>query len=115
MEIDNEELPILDGSAKNWVALLEECGIKELPQEKIKIKIKKKISVEIGDTYASFTPAEKISFRFFIDFQHPMLKKQYYAFDFNLEDYKQKIAPCRTFGFEKEFATMRKKKSYQRW
>ena len=66
IEIDNEEVPILDGSAKNYVEKIKEIGIKssEIP---IKIiKIKNKIEIREGERYISIEPS-KLSLN--IDFE----------------------------------------------
>ncbi len=66
IEIDNEEVPILDGSAKDYVEKIKEIGIKSSETPIKIIKIKKKIEIRVGERYISIEPS-KLSLN--IDFE----------------------------------------------
>ena len=108
VELDNAELPILDGSSKKWVEFLESCGIQKLKTPRVFFQVKKKVRVGNNNNYAFFRPCNKIRYQFFIDFDHPIIQEQHYSCDLELTHYKKEIAPCRTFGFEKDIEKMRK-------
>lgn len=109
VELDSKELPILDGCSTEWIAFLENCKIKELPNQKIFFQVKEEVKVGDDNYYASFCPSNKIRYQFFIDFAHPIIQQQHYCFDLELANYKKEIAPCRTFGFEKDIERMKQK------
>ena len=108
IELNSPELPILDGCAATWIKFLEDCKIQELATKKKFFKVKKEVRVGGEHNYASFIPANKPIFRFFIDFNHPLIQQQSYSFQLNLENYKKEIASCRTFGFETDLECMKK-------
>ena len=58
IEIDNEEVPILDGSAKNFIELIKTAGVKK-SDEPIKIvKINKKIEFKDGERFITIEPSK---------------------------------------------------------
>ena len=105
--IDNDEVPILDGSAISFVMMIKEAGIKELNDSKKFLKITKEVEIKDGEKYAKITPSKKINFDFEIFFNHPMIGKQNYHFEFSTKNYIEEIARARTFGFLKEVQYLR--------
>jgi len=105
--IDNDEVPILDGSSSGYCMLIEEAGIKELNASKKVIKIKKE--VEVTDDYkkVSLKPSSRIVYDFSIDFKHPVIGEQEYHFDFSIQEYKENVSKARTFGFLHEVQYLR--------
>jgi len=105
--LDNDEVPIMDGSAVSFVMMIEEAGIKELDTPKKFIKITKEVTVKEGEKFATLKPSEKISFDFEINFDHPVIGNQKYEFNFSTKNYIEEIARARTFGFLKEVQYLR--------
>ncbi len=99
ISVDNEEIPIMDGSSIGFCMLLDEAGTKELPAAKKIMVIKKPIEVKDGDKFVRIEPSQKSVFDFSIDFAHPAIRKQSYKFTFSKQRYKEEIARARTFGF----------------
>lgn len=99
ISVDNEEIPIMDGSAIGYCMLLDEAGIQELDVNKKIMAIKKPIEVKDGDKFVRIEPSEKSVFDFTIDFAHPAIREQSYKFVFSKQRYKEEIARARTFGF----------------
>ena len=99
ISVDNEEIPIMDGSAIGYCMLLDEAGVRELDANRKIMMIKKPIEVRDGDKFVRIEPSEKTVFDFTIDFSHPAIKKQSYCFSFSKQRYKEEIARARTFGF----------------
>ncbi len=97
--IDNDEVPILDGSSSGYCMLIEEAGIKELNASKKVIKIKKEVEVSEDFKKVSLKPSSRIVYDFSIDFKHPVIGEQEYHFDYSIEEYKENISKARTFGF----------------
>ena len=100
--VDDNELPILDGSSIGYCMLLDEAGITEQKKSKKFMIIKKKVEVQDGDKFTKLTPYDSTEFKFKIDFEHPVIKEQHYSFEFSKENYLKEIAKARTFGFIKE-------------
>ncbi len=105
--IDNDEIPIMDGSAISFVMMIEEAGIEELNAPKKFIKITKEVKIEEKEKFAVLKPREDISFEFEINFAHPAIGNQKYLFDFSTQNYIDEIARARTFGFLKEVQYLR--------
>ena len=100
--VDNEEIPITDGSATAFCMLLDEAGLVSQDAPKQIILIKKNIEVKDGDKFARLKPSVKNELSFEIDFQHPAIQKQKYNFLFNKQNYIKEIAKARTFGFAED-------------
>lgn len=107
--LDNDEIPILDGSSAGYCMLIEEAGIKELDKSKKAIKIKKEIEITTEDgKRVSLKPANnRIIYDFEINFDHPSIGKQKFHFDYSIEEYKNSISKARTFGFLHEVQYLR--------
>jgi UDP-3-O-[3-hydroxymyristoyl] N-acetylglucosamine deacetylase len=105
--VDNDEVPIMDGSAISFVMMIEEAGIKELDAPKKFIRITKEVKIQDGAKFAVLKPNEKISFDFEINFDHPVIGNQKYHFNFSTKNYIEEIARARTFGFLKEVQYLR--------
>ena len=105
--VDNDEVPILDGSAISFVMMIKEAGIKELEAPKRFLKITKEVEIKDGNKFAKISPSKNISFDFEIFFDHPMIGDQKYHFNFSTKNYIEEIARARTFGFLKEVQYLR--------
>jgi UDP-3-O-[3-hydroxymyristoyl] N-acetylglucosamine deacetylase len=107
--LDNDEVPIMDGSAISFVMMLQEAGIEELNAPKKFIKITKKVEVKDKEKFAILKPSEKIIFDFEINFDHPIIGREKREFVFSTKNYIEEIARARTFGFLKEVQYLRSK------
>ncbi|WP_456470709.1 UDP-3-O-acyl-N-acetylglucosamine deacetylase [Caminibacter sp.] len=105
--LDNDEVPIMDGSAMSFVMMLKEAGIQEQQSPKRFIRITKEVKIEDGVKYASLKPSKEINFDFEINFNHPVIGNQKYTFNFSTKKYIEEIAKARTFGFLKEVQYLR--------
>jgi UDP-3-O-[3-hydroxymyristoyl] N-acetylglucosamine deacetylase len=107
VEIDNLEVPILDGSGQPFVALIEEAGIRTYRRKRRYLRIRRPISVEDHGKRISILPAECFHLTCEIDFPHPLVGRQALELEVTPERYAAEIAPARTFGFEYELDQMR--------
>jgi UDP-3-O-[3-hydroxymyristoyl] N-acetylglucosamine deacetylase len=107
--VDNDEIPIMDGSAVSFCLLLKEAGIEEQSKNKKFLKIKKEVKIEKDGKLAKVTPSKETTFSFKIDFNHPAIGEQIYKFNFSTENYLNEISKARTFGFLKEIQYLRSK------
>lgn len=99
ISVDNEEIPIMDGSSIGYCMLLDEAGIQELEANKKIMAIKKPVEIKDGEKFVRIEPSQKTVFDFTIDFAHPAIRQQSYKFVFSKQGYKDEIARARTFGF----------------
>ncbi len=107
IDIDNLEVPILDGSGLPFVQLLREAGLKTYRRKKRYLRIKKPISVEGSGKCITIIPADRFLLTCDIFFQHPAVGRQTVDMEVTPDRYSSDIAPARTFGFEHELAQMR--------
>jgi UDP-3-O-[3-hydroxymyristoyl] N-acetylglucosamine deacetylase len=108
--IDNDEVPVLDGSSSGYCMLIDEAGIKELDKSKKALKIKKKVEITTEDgKRVSLKPSDHIIYDFSIDFEHPVIGEQDYRFDYSIHEYKENISRARTFGFLHELQYLQSK------
>ncbi len=105
--LDNDEIPILDGSSSGFCMLLDEVGIKEQEKSKKALLIKKKVSIEVDNKKVSLSPSNHIVYDFSIDFDHPIIGQQNFKFDYSIQEYKENISRARTFGFLHEVQYLR--------
>lgn len=105
--LDNEEVPIMDGSSIGYCMLLDEAGIVEQNAKKMAIAIKKPIEINDGEKFVKVEPSNQTIFDFTIDFNHQSIKKQHYRFVYSIQAYKDEIARARTFGFLQEVNYLR--------
>lgn len=108
IELDNIEVPILDGSSENWIELLENTGIIEQNAPRHFLKILEKVEFEQGDRKMSVEPSDKFEIDCVIDFPHPFINRQIYHFELKNGSFGREIASARTFGFTQEIEMLRK-------
>src|SRR6516162_3429976 len=102
VEIDALELPILDGSAKPFIDLLAQAGIKQLRRRRY-IKVIKPLEFTDGDRLLGIYPADEFRVHCYVDFRHPAVPPQGIELSVNRETFSRELAPARTFGFTKDF------------
>ncbi|UTJ06865.1 UDP-3-O-acyl-N-acetylglucosamine deacetylase [Arcobacter roscoffensis] len=106
--IDNDEVPVLDGSSSGYCMLIEEAGIKELEKSKKAIKVKKEVEVTTPEgKRVCLKPSNRIIYDFQISFEHPSIGEQNFHFDYSIAEYKENISRARTFGFLHEVQYLR--------
>jgi UDP-3-O-[3-hydroxymyristoyl] N-acetylglucosamine deacetylase len=107
IELDNLELPILDGSGLPFVQLLQEAGVQESGRPRRYLRILKPVSVESNGKSVALLPADRFQLKCRNFFDHPYVGEQMLELDVTPEIYAREIAPARTFGFEYELDQMR--------
>lgn len=108
VEIDGNELPIGDGSAKFFLEIIEDAGIQELEEDVEELEIKLPINLTVGDKHIIALPFDGYKITYTIKFNHTFLKSQMLEIVLNRESYKNEIANARTFGFDHEIEYLKK-------
>jgi len=105
--LDNDEIPIMDGSSISFCLLLKEAGIKEQTKNKKFLKITKEVEIKLDSKVVRVLPSDSLSYNFEINFPHPAIGREVYNFNFSTKKYIEEIAKARTFGFLKEIQYLR--------
>lgn len=106
IEIDNLEVPILDGSAKPYVEAILAAGRKRQRRKREYIRILKPVEVIEGSKFIGVYPGEGYQIDYTIDFPTP-IGCESLRVDLETGDYQTLIAPARTFGFREDEAMLR--------
>ena len=107
IEIDNLEVPILDGSAHPLVEMLQGAGIKQLRRHRRYLRIVRPVEIVEGDKRIAIGPADEFRITCRTDYGHPLAGPDEVELSVAADDYARLIAPARTFGFEADLETMR--------
>lgn len=108
VELDGNELPIGDGSARVFLEIIESVGVKELEEDIEEIVIKEPINLTVGDKHIVALPFDGYKVTYTIKFDHTFLKSQMLEVALDMESYKNEIANARTFGFDYEVDYLKK-------
>lgn len=108
IDIDNIEVPIMDGSSEDWISLIEKAGIVEQELNRHLFKILSKVDYEHGERKMSIEPSDKFEIECVIDFAHPFIERQKLHFVSENGSYGKEIGSARTFGFTAEIEMLRK-------
>jgi UDP-3-O-[3-hydroxymyristoyl] N-acetylglucosamine deacetylase len=107
VELDNLELPILDGSAKPFVEMIQKAGIRKQRRARKYLKIRRELEMREGNKFIAVYPAASYSVSYSINFPHPLIGKEMFQVELTNGSYVQKIAPARTFGSREDEKAMR--------
>jgi UDP-3-O-[3-hydroxymyristoyl] N-acetylglucosamine deacetylase len=106
VEIDNLEVPILDGSGLPFVRLIEQAGVRQLRRKRRYLLIRRPVSVEDKHKRISILPDE--TFRLTCDTDYPApVGRQSIELEVTPQRYAAQIAFARTFGWESDLNQMR--------
>jgi UDP-3-O-[3-hydroxymyristoyl] N-acetylglucosamine deacetylase len=105
VELDNLELPILDGSALPFVELIQKAGLRKQRRPRRYLKILRE--VEMRNKFISVYPADNYSVSYSINFPHPLIGKETFQVELSNGSYLRKIAGARTFGSREDEKAMR--------
>lgn len=108
IEIDNLEIPILDGSSEIFLELIEKAGTFKQEAARKYLQIKEKVEFEQMDRKMTIEPSDKFEINCLIDFPHPFIKQQTFQFVLENGSFGREIASARTFGFTTEIEMLRK-------
>jgi UDP-3-O-[3-hydroxymyristoyl] N-acetylglucosamine deacetylase len=106
LEVDNLEVPILDGSGKPFVEMLRTAGLRQLRRKRRYLRIRRPVTVEDGRKRISIIPHD--SFRLTCDIEFPRpIGRQSIEMEVTPERYAEELSPARTFGFDRELDQLR--------
>ena len=107
VEIDNLEVPILDGSGQPFVKMLAQAGRRVQRRAREYVALKYPVRVVEGPKSIVIEPAESFQLRCETHFDHPLVGRGVMEVELTPQVYAREIAPARTFGFQRDLAQMR--------
>ncbi|HET9439962.1 MAG TPA: bifunctional UDP-3-O-[3-hydroxymyristoyl] N-acetylglucosamine deacetylase/3-hydroxyacyl-ACP dehydratase [Longimicrobiales bacterium] len=103
IEVDAPEIPILDGSFKPFFDALDQVELREQSEPAKYVELSGPVSAK-GPAGASYVAVPDENFRVSatIQFDHPLIQRQFASFEVNHAGFGADVAPARTFGFMRE-------------
>ncbi len=109
VSIDGDEMPIMDGSAREFVEAVDAMGVVKLSAPRSVLKVLKPIRVEQGRAWGELLPyARGFRLEIEIDFSHRAIGRQAIALDLTPKSFRRELSHARTFGFMKDFDALSK-------
>jgi UDP-3-O-[3-hydroxymyristoyl] N-acetylglucosamine deacetylase len=109
VELDGPEIPIVDGSAKDFLDAIQSVGLIEQEQPRRYCYITQALHFSEGEKQAYVVPYQGLRLTVTIDFPHPAIGREKLDLDINEVSFSREIAPARTFGFVKELEELQKR------
>ncbi len=107
IELDALEVPILDGSARPYVEMIAEAGVRKLRRRRRYLQLTRPVEINDGDRHIAAYPAGNFRVRYFIDFPHPVVGREEVELDVDAESFSRMLAAARTFGFLEDVSRLR--------
>ena len=107
IELDNLEVPILDGSALPFVEAIRKAGIRKQRRARTYLRICRELELREKDKFIAVYPSDTYSVSYTINFPHPMIGKETFRVDLSDGNYLREIASARTFGSREDERAMR--------
>lgn len=107
IELNGSEMPILDGSAREYVERIKEVGLEEQNAEKDFFIIKNKIQIKDDDSGSIITvyPDEDFSVEVMVEYNSQILPNQFAILD-DMSEFGNEVASARTFVFVREIESL---------
>ncbi|ROR01784.1 UDP-3-O-[3-hydroxymyristoyl] N-acetylglucosamine deacetylase [Desulfosoma caldarium] len=106
VEIDGVEMPVLDGSAKPFLEILQNAGVKAQRASKQCLRVQRAFMVSEGDAYIKVFPSDVLRICYTIDFPHPLVGRQALTWSFDPGSFARDVASARTFGFLRDVESL---------
>ncbi|MCD6223559.1 MAG: UDP-3-O-acyl-N-acetylglucosamine deacetylase [Deltaproteobacteria bacterium] len=102
IEINNEEVPIMDGSASSFIYVIKNAGIIKQTKPKPTLILKKAIYIKENGKFVAMVPDRSFKINYAIKFDHPIIGRQKMNININEKTFTNEIGGARTFGFLKD-------------
>lgn len=107
IELDAPEPPAMDGSARAFVELLEHCGIAPQDAPARYLTVSDTFALSEGNASYVVAPSDELTLATTIEFDHPLIGRQFGSFRITPESFDRELASARTFGFMREVEALR--------
>ncbi len=108
IDVTGPEVPILDGSFRPFFDVLQEAGMREQERAARELVVAEPVTAAAagGASYVA-TPAKGYRVSATIEFDHPLIRRQFGSFDVTAQDFQTELSEARTFGFRQEAEALR--------
>jgi UDP-3-O-[3-hydroxymyristoyl] N-acetylglucosamine deacetylase len=107
IELDGPEVPILDGSAIQFIQLLDRAGFRRQEKPRRWIEVLEPVIVTEGDKSAALFPCDRFEMFFEIEFDTDVIGRQSVDVVITEDSFRTELAAARTFGFVEEVEALR--------
>jgi UDP-3-O-[3-hydroxymyristoyl] N-acetylglucosamine deacetylase len=107
VEIDAPELPIADGSAAEFVRLVDRAGTTYSRFPRSYVRVLRPVEIVDGDKRAALLPADRFTIACEIEFEARAIGRQSITVEITPMSFRRELAPARTFGFAHEVEALR--------
>ncbi|HOX53916.1 MAG: bifunctional UDP-3-O-[3-hydroxymyristoyl] N-acetylglucosamine deacetylase/3-hydroxyacyl-ACP dehydratase [Candidatus Omnitrophica bacterium] len=108
VEIDNNEVPALDGSGYAFIEMFKKAGLETQDAARKYFIVKEPIWVEEKESTLAVLPYPAFRISYTLDYDHPLLRTQHLSLEITPETFEQEVASYRTFVLEKEVEELKK-------
>jgi UDP-3-O-[3-hydroxymyristoyl] N-acetylglucosamine deacetylase len=109
VELDGPEVPIMDGSSVNFLAILDRVGVKAQTEPRRYIEILEPVEVIDNGKRAVLSPAKGFELAFEIHYdESAAIGRQRVDMAMDGQTFREELADCRTFGFLEEVEALRR-------
>jgi UDP-3-O-[3-hydroxymyristoyl] N-acetylglucosamine deacetylase len=108
VEVDGQEIPAGDGSAKPFVGVLASAGRAQLSAKRRPVTIPYPLQVGSGSRWLQILPSDSFRISYTLDHDHPAIGTQVMSCVPTERSFVDDFAPARTYGFLKDLGLMRK-------
>lgn len=107
IQVSGPEMPIMDGSSLNFIEILETAGIEEQDAERDYFVLDENLTYEdtVKKVEMLAVPQDEFRITVMVDYGSEVLGTQH-ASMYHLGEFKEEIAPCRTFVFLRELEAL---------
>jgi UDP-3-O-[3-hydroxymyristoyl] N-acetylglucosamine deacetylase len=103
VEVDNYEMPIMDGSAGPFTTMIKSAGIRELDAPRYFFVVKEPIELNEDGKMVGIYPCSTYKITCTIEYDHPLINRQTYSVEISDRVWERDISKARTFGFLHEY------------
>jgi UDP-3-O-[3-hydroxymyristoyl] N-acetylglucosamine deacetylase len=107
-EMDNLEVPIMDGSALPFAREIARVGLRRQRAKRRYIRVLKQVEITEGAKRIAVYPSDAYRITYHIDFNHPLIGRQKFDVALSPNAFLEQVAPARTFGFFDEAESLRR-------
>lgn len=107
IEMNGPEVPVFDGSARMFLHLIDEAGVRDLAAHQSTLVVRRTVRVEKGSRFALLEPADNFEIDYTIDFDHALVGRQTLSIDVTEETFRTELSSARTFCFYRDVEAMR--------
>jgi UDP-3-O-[3-hydroxymyristoyl] N-acetylglucosamine deacetylase len=107
IQVEGPELPLLDGSARPWVELIEAAGLHGLGTSAPLSPLRRPVTVHGGGGFVTAIPAEQVHLGAAIEFGEAAIGRQLFALPLTPQAFVAEVAPARTFGLRSQVDQLR--------